>query len=87
MLLTPFAPVGAGMIGSGYGVLAGGAIFEKMVGANIGSIVGGAVGGFAYGKLTAKAGSVELINRNDKFITYSLIRIKEKMLIQMACKI
>lgn len=58
MLLTPFAPIGAGMVGSGFGALAGGAISEKLggsyeLGANIGSIVGGTVGGFAYDKISA----------------------------------
>ena len=58
LLLTPFAPVGAGMIGSGFGSLAGGAISEKLggsyeLGATIGNIVGGVVGGFAYDKISA----------------------------------
>ena len=57
LLMTPFAPIGAGMIGSGFGALAGGAISEKLggsyeLGANIGSIVGGAVGGAVYGKIS-----------------------------------
>lgn len=57
LLLTPFAPVGAGMVGSGFGALAGGAISEKLggsyeLGANIGSILGGAAGGAVYGKVS-----------------------------------
>ncbi len=55
LLLTPFAPVGAGMIGSGLGALIGGAISENLggsyeFGANIGSIVGGVVGSVGYDK-------------------------------------
>ena len=58
LLLTPFAPVGAGMVGSGYGALAGGAISENLggsyeFGANIGSIVGGVVGSAVYSKISA----------------------------------
>lgn len=57
LLLTPFAPVGAGMVGSGFGSLAGGAISENLggsyeLGANIGNIVGGAAGGAVYGKIS-----------------------------------
>lgn len=46
LLLTPFAPVGAGMVGSGFGALDGGAISENLggsyeLGAAIGNIAGG----------------------------------------------
>lgn len=73
LLLTPFAPVGAGMVGSGFGSLAGGAISESLggsyeLGAAIGNIVGGAMGSSVYNKLTLKAGSVELMNSNDQFL-------------------
>ena len=73
LLLTPFAPIGAGMMGSGFGSLAGGAISEKLggsyeLGAGIGGIVGGVVGSSGYNKLTAKAGSIELMNSNDQFL-------------------
>lgn len=55
LLLTPFAPVGAGMVGSGFGSLAGGAISESLggsyeLGAGIGNIVGGVAGSVAYSK-------------------------------------
>ncbi|MBQ8349314.1 MAG: hypothetical protein IJY19_06690 [Ruminococcus sp.] len=48
-----------GKVGSGYDVLAGGAINENLgeiyeLGANIGSIVGGTIRSFAYGKLTPR---------------------------------
>ena len=61
------------MVGAGFGSLAGGAISESLggsyeLGANIGSIVGGVVGSAAYNKLTPKAGSVELMNKNDQFL-------------------
>ena len=61
------------MVGSGFGALASGSISEKLggsyeLGANIGNIVGGAVGGFAYNKITPKAGSIELMDSNDQFI-------------------
>jgi len=57
LLFTPFAPVGFGMVGSGFGALIGGAISEELggsyeLGANIGSIVGGAIGGAVYGKVS-----------------------------------
>ncbi len=57
LLMTPFAPVGAGMVGSGFGALALGTAFEKNgwsyeLGANIGSIVGGAIGGVVYGQIS-----------------------------------
>lgn len=72
-MLTPFAPIGAGMMGSGFGSLAGGAISESLggsyeLGAGIGGIVGGVVGSSGYNKLTAKAGSIELMNSNDQFL-------------------
>ena len=55
--MTPFAPVGAGMVGSGFGSLAGGAISEKAgysyeLGANIGNIVGNVAGGAAFRGIT-----------------------------------
>lgn len=55
LLLTPFAPVGAGMVGSGFGGLAGGAISEKLggsyeLGAGIGNIVGGVTVSVGYNK-------------------------------------
>ena len=57
LLLTPFAPIGAGMMGSGFGSLAGGAISKKLggsyeLGAGIGGIVGGAADGATYGKIS-----------------------------------
>ena len=57
LLLTPFAPVGATMVGAGFGALTGGAISEKLggsyeLGAVIGGFAGAAVGGAAYGKIS-----------------------------------
>lgn len=55
--MTPFAAVGAGMIGSGFCSLAGGAAFEKVglsyeLGAAIGSIVGGMAGSAVFRGVT-----------------------------------
>ena len=58
LLFTPFAPVGAGMVGSGFGGLIGGAISESLggsyeLGAAIGNIFGGSVGSAVYSKISA----------------------------------
>lgn len=50
-------------VGSGYDVLAGGAIGENLggsyeLGANIGNIVGGTIRSFAYGKLTPRHNAI-----------------------------
>ena len=57
LLMTPFAAVGAGMIGSGFGSLAGGAISEKMggnyeFGAEIGNVLGGMAGSAVFRGVT-----------------------------------
>lgn len=57
LLFTPFAAIGASMIGSGIGGIAGGYISEALgfsftTGALIGGIIGGIVGGQVYKNLT-----------------------------------
>lgn len=53
-MLTPFAPIGAGMMGSGFGGLAGGAISESLGGSyELGAGIGGIVGGAVYDKISA----------------------------------
>ena len=57
LLFTPFAAIGASMIGSGVGGIAGGYISEAFhgsfeLGSFIGNIVGGIIGGQIYQELT-----------------------------------
>ena len=79
LLLTPFAPIGAGMMGSGFGSLAGGAISEKLggsyeLGAGIGNIVGGVVGSILYkGISNVKAANIAS-SKEANYLEYKALR-------------
>ena len=81
LCFTPFAPIGASMIGSGVGSFAGGYISEGLggsyeLGATIGNIGGGIAGGEVYnglknlGAIAFKAPTSKIMNNPiDEFIT------------------